>query len=208
MLQYDMQKTNMIKTKRDMKNWILLMVIGLVSTSAWSQSGTIAALRTLQETAFFNEFRELKDRSESAVKNFKTIQGRYSKEEVDNVISAYNSSADYFNAALLNIKADLMHKEKRKYLITYPDAYAKQVDADLYRAKEYYANTFQKEVIQLTNGQITGSALIALMPQILKYTQLAIEVIKRVNAELRKMNEAILDQHLVQPYRFKHWDEI
>jgi hypothetical protein len=191
-----------------MKNWLISIIIGLASTSAWSQSGTVAALKTLQETAFFNEFRELKDRSESAVKNFKTIQGRYSKEEVDNVISAYNSSADYFNAALLNIKADLMHKEKRKYLVNYPDAYSKQVDADLYRAKEYYANTFQKEVIQLTNGQITGSALIALMPQILKYTQLAIEVIRKVDAEIKKMNEAILDQHLVEPYRFKHWDEI
>jgi len=191
-----------------MKNWLVSIIIGLASTSAWSQSGTVTALKTLQETPFFNEFRELKDRSETAVKNFKTIQGRYSKEEVDNVVSAYNSSADYFNAALLNIKADLMHKEKRKYLVNYPDAYSKQVDADLYRAKEYYANTFQKEVIQLTNGQITGSALIALMPQILKYTQLAIEVIRKVDAEIKKMNEAILDQHLVEPYRFKHWDEI
>lgn len=191
-----------------MKNLLLSIITALMSASTFGQSGTVAALKTLQETAFFNEFRELKSRSESAVKNFKTIQGRYSKEEVDNVISAYNSSADYFNAALLNIKADLMHKEKRRYLINYPDAYAKQVDADLYRAKEYYANTFQKEVIQLTNGQITGSALLALMPQILKYTQLAIEVIKKVDAEIKKMNEAILDQHLVEPYRFKHWDEI
>ena len=137
-----------------------------------------------------------------------TIQGRYSKEEVDNVISAYNSSADYFNAALNNIKADLMHREKRKYLINYPEAYSKQVEADLYRAKEYYANTFQKEITQLTNGQITGSALIALLPQIMKYTKLAIEVIRKVDAEIKKMNEAILDQYLVQPYRFKHWDEI
>lgn len=198
----------MKQTTRDMKNLLLSIITALMSASTFGQSGTVAALKTLQETAFFNEFRELKSRSESAVKNFKTIQGRYSKEEVDNVISAYNSSADYFNAALLNIKADLMHKEKRRYLINYPDAYAKQVDADLYRAKEYYANTFQKEVIQLTNGQITGSALLALMPQILKYTQLAIEVIKKVDTEIKKMNEAILDQHLVEPYRFKHWDEI
>jgi len=191
-----------------MKTWLSFIITALVSTAAWSQSGAIAALTTLQETAFFNEFSELKDRSETAVKNFKTIQGRYSQAEVENVISAYNSSADYFNAALLNIKNDLMHKEKRKYLINYPEAYSKQVEADLYRAKEYYANTFQKEVIQLTNGQITGSALIALMPQILKYTQLAIEVIRRVDGEIKKMNEAILDQHLVEPYRFKHWDEI
>lgn len=185
-----------------------LIVILFCSAPACGQSGAVTALKTLQQTAFFNEFSELKDRSETAVKNFKTIQGRYSKEEVDNVISAYNSSADFFNAALQNIKADLMHREKRKYLINYPEAYSKQVEADLYRAKEYYANTFQKEVTQLTNGQITGSALIALLPQIMKYTKLAIEVIRKVDAEIKKMNEAVLDQYLVQPYRFKHWDEI
>lgn len=191
-----------------MKTWLTSIIIILASTTSWCQSGTVIALKSLQETAFFNEFRELRDRSQTAVKNFKAIQGRYSKEEVENVINAYNSSADYFNAALLNIKTDLMNKEKRKYLITYPEAYSKQVDADLYRAKEYYANTFQKEIVQLTNGQITGAAFIAMLPQILKYTQLAIEVIKRVDSEIKKMNETILDQHLVEPYRFKHWDEI
>jgi len=191
-----------------MKASLLSIILGLVSTTAFCQSGTVVALKSLQETAFFNEFRELRDRSQASVKNFKAIQDRYSKEEVENVISAYNSSADYFNAALLNIKGDLMHKEKRRYLITYPEAYSKQVEADLYRAKEYYANTFQKEVIQLTNGQITGSALIAMLPQIMKYTQLAIEVIKRVDSEIKKMNESILDQYLIEPYRFKHWDEI
>ena len=101
-----------------------------------------------------------------------------------------------------------MHKEKRKYLITYPDSYSKQVESDLYRAKEYYANTFQKEITELTNGQITGTALLVLMPQIIKYAQMAIEAIKRIDSEIKKMNEAILDQYLVEPYRFKHWDEI
>ena len=191
-----------------MRTCIITIIIALAYTASWCQSGTVPALRSLQETAFFNEFKELRDRSETAVRNFKTIQGRYSKGDVENVISAYNSSADFFNAALLNIKADLMHREKRKYLINYPEAYSKQVHADLYRAKEYYANTFQKEVTQLTNGQITGAALIALLPQIMKYTQLAIEVIRKVDAEVKKMNEAILEKYLVEPYKFKHWDEI
>ena len=190
-----------------MKTWIVSFLI-VAAYNAFGQSGSIPALRSLQETQFFNEFKELRERSQASVKNFKVIQGRYSKEQVDNVIYAYNSSADYFNAALLNIKADLMQKEKRKYLINYPDSYSKQVEADLYRAKEYYANTFQKEITELTDGQITGAALLTLLPQIIKYTQLAIEVIKKMDNEIKKMNEAILDQYLVQPYKFKRWDEI
>ncbi|HEY4655384.1 MAG TPA: hypothetical protein VIH22_12770 [Cyclobacteriaceae bacterium] len=191
-----------------MKNLLLFLVLILAVQSARSQSSSILALKSLQGTAFFNEYRELQERSQTAVKNFKLIQDRYSKEEVDNVIYAYNSSADYFNAALENIKADLLNKEKRRYLITYPESYSKQVEADLYRAKEYYANTFQKEVTALTNGQITGAALVALLPQVIKYAKLAIELIRTVDSQIKKMNETILDQYLIQPYRFKSWDEI
>lgn len=191
-----------------MKTTLLLVVLVVMASPFVRGQSAPVALKSLQNTQFFTEFKVLRERSQTAVKNFKIIQGRYSKEQVDNVIYAYNSSADYFNAALRNIKTDLMHKEKRKYLINYPEAYSKQVEADLYRAKEYYSNTFQKEVTELTNGQITGAALIALLPQILKYTQLAIEVIKRVDNEIKKMNEAVLDQYLIEPYRFKSWDEI
>lgn len=191
-----------------MKYLIITMLLFMATLSAGAQSSTVVALKSLQNTPFFTEFRELQERSQSAVRNFKVIQDRYSKEEVENVIYAYNSSAEYFNAALRNIKADLLHKEKRKYLIRYPDAYSKQVEADLYRAKEYYANTFQKEVTTLTNGQITGNALIVMLPQILKYAKLAVEVIKQVDSEIKKMNDNILEQYLVTPYRFKNWDEI
>jgi hypothetical protein len=191
-----------------MKYFIITIFLLIATLPTRAQSSTVVALKSLQNTPFFTEFAELQERSQSAVRNFKVIQDRYSKEEVENVIYAYNSSAEYFNAALRNIKADLMHKEKRKYLIRYPDAYSKQVEADLYRAKEYYSNTFQKEVTTLTNGQITGNALIMMLPQILKYAKLAVEVIKQVDSEIKKMNDAILEQYLVTPYRFKNWDEI
>lgn len=192
-----------------MKRPILIIASIILSLQvALCQSGSIIALKSLQGTAFFNEYRELRERSHAAVRNFKMIQDRFSKEEVENVIYAYNSSADYFNAALENIKADLLDKNKRRYLITYPDAYSKQVEADLYRAKEYYANTFQKEVTALTNGQITGAALIAMLPEVIKYAKLAIELIRQVDSQIKKMNEAMLDQYLIQPYRFQSWDEI
>lgn len=191
-----------------MKHALIICFAILVAHQVKSQSSSIVALKTLQSTEFFNEYRELRERSQTAVKNFKIIQNRFSKEEIDNVIYAYNSSADYFNSALQNIKADLMQKDKRRYLISYPESYSKQVEADLYRAKEYYANTFQKEVTELTNGQITGAALIALLPQVIKYAKLAIEMIREIDSQIKKMNETVLDQYLIEPYRFKSWDEI
>lgn len=191
-----------------MKKLVVLAILCIASGAGYAQSGTVVALRSVQDTEFFTEFKELRDRAHTSVKNFKLIQDRYSEMEVSNLKNTYNASADYFNAVLYNIKADMQQRDKRKYMISYPDSYSKQVEADLYRAKEYYANTFQREITELTDGQITGSALVALLPQMLKYAQLVIQMIKEVDKQIKKMNETVLNNYLIEPYRFQKWDEI
>jgi hypothetical protein len=171
-------------------------------------SSTYMALNQFLNTEFFKEFETLRLRSEKAVKDFKTIQNKYSEEDIEAVRDAYNSSAEMFNAVLLNIKNDLLHKQKRKFLVAFPEDYSKQIEADLYRAKEYYANTFQREVSQVTDGEITGVAIMALLPQLIKYTKLAMSVIKKIKAEIKKFNESLLQKYLIDPYHFKTWDEI
>lgn len=187
---------------------ITIIILMFASINLMGQSGTVTALQYLQQTDFLKQYEELKNRAESSVRNFKLVQNRYSDDEVQGVIAAYNSSAEYFNAALFNIKQDMLNKNKRKYLVTYPDAYSKQIEADLYRAKEYYANTFQREITQVTDGEITGVALLALLPEVIKYAQFAIQAIKEIRNKLKEMNEQVLDQYLIEPYKFKPWDEI
>ena len=180
----------------------------LTNSIQGQSSSTYVALNQFLNTDFFKEFQVMKQKAEKSVKDFKAIQSRYEPHEVEAVMDAYNSSAEMFNATLYNIKFDLLHKKKRKYLVEFPAEYSKQVEADLYRAKEYYANTYQREIAQVTNGEITGVAILVLLPEIIKYSKLAIEVVKKIQAEIKKFNESLLDQYLIEAYRFRMWDEI
>jgi len=190
---------------------IVSFLVGLlfIANSIFSQpSSTYIALNQFLNTDFFKEYQNLQQRAEKAVRDFKVIQNKYDEEDVEAVIDAYNSSAEMFNATLYNIKNDLLHKQKRKYIVQFPADYSKQIEADLYRAKEYYANTFQREIAQITNGEITGVAILTLLPEVIKYAKLAIEIIKKIKSEINKFNDSLLEKHLIEPYKFKTWDEI
>ncbi|MEZ4824929.1 MAG: hypothetical protein R3C61_01345 [Bacteroidia bacterium] len=170
--------------------------------------GTYEALNLFINTPFFDEFLEMRKRSEDAVKDFKAIQYRYSDEEVAMLRDHYNASAEYFNRALVNIKDDMLDKGKRKYIATYPLSYSKQVETDLRRAKEYYENTFQKEIAQITGGEITGTAFLTMLPTLLNYGKTAFAVVQKIQAEISKFNESLLQTHFYEKFRFRTWDEI
>ncbi len=189
-------------------NFISILFILMSETSFSQPSGVYFALNQFLNTDFFREYNELRDRAERSVRDFKMIQNRYSEEDIQNVADAYNASAESFNRVLENIKIDLLHREKRKYLISYPESYSKQIEADLYRAREFYANTFQKEISRVTQGEITGVALLALLPQLIKFAEAGIGIFKRIQEEIKNFNEQMLNQYLIENNRFRSWDEI
>ena len=186
----------------------LLLLITIQSTAVYSQTGVYNALNIFLGTEFFDQFEGMRKQAEDAVIRFDLVKHKYRSEDVQLIIDSYNSSAEYFNMTLYNIKNDLLDKHKRKYIINYPESYSKQVETDLRRAEEFYRDTFQKEIAELTEGEITGSALLLMIPEIIKYVKLGIEVIKKVKNEINKFNEAILNKHLIEKYRFRTWDEV
>jgi len=176
-------------------------------TSATAQS-VYGALNRFLSQDFFSEYEELRDRAEESVTQFKYIQYKYSEEDVMDVIYAYDASARYYNSVIENIKKDLLNKKKRNYMVQFPEDFAKKTEADLYKAKEFYESTFQKEIIRVTNGEITGMAFLALMPQIIGYAKTAFSIYKKIKKEMAKFNNDLLDKHLIEKYRFKTWEEI
>jgi len=173
-----------------------------------SGQSVYSALNNFLSQEFFSEYDELRDRAEKSVQQFKYVQYKYSEDEVSDVMHAYNASANYFNAVILNIKKDLLNKRKRQYMVEFSEDYAKQIEADLYRAREFYENTYQKEVIQVTNGEITGLGFLALLPKIIGYAKTAFSMYKKIKKEMDKFNDDLLNKHLVERYQFKTWDEI
>jgi hypothetical protein len=170
----------------------------LSSTSVQSQA-TYDALNKFLNTDFFNSYNEIRLRAEESVKDFKLLQTikKYSPEETKIVSDSYDASAQYFNSILHSIKDDLLDKKKRKFVIKYPDDYSKQLETDLNRAASYYANTYQQAVADLTEGEILGSALLLMLPQLIEGAELAIKLIKDM-----------LNEHLIERFRFKSWEEI
>jgi hypothetical protein len=194
-----------------MKRLFVLCALALAAGLVRGQGGIndpYYALNLFLSTDFFKQYDAMRIRAENSVKDFKRIQYRYSDEEVKAVSDAYNASAEYFNQVLYNIKGDILNKEKNKYIIQFPADYSKQIEADLYRAKDFYSNTYQKELSRVTNGELNGFAILALLPQIMQYAPMAIELFKKIQEQMKKFNENMLDQYLIQPYHFKTWDEI
>ena len=185
----------------------ILLLFFFTTQIGFSQS-VYTALNHFLSQDFFSEYEELRSRAEESVRQFKYVQHKYSEEEITNVMYGYDAAAGYFNSVLLNIKNDLLDKRKRNYMVQFSEDYAKQIEADLYRAREFYENTYQKEVIKVTNGEITGAAFLALLPKIIGYAKTAFSVYKKIKKQMKKFNEDLLDKHLIQRYKFKKWNEI
>ena len=48
----------------------------------------------------------------------------------------------------------------------------------------------------------------SLLPQIIKYAEAGISIFQRMQEEVKKFNEDMLNKYLVENNRFKMWDEI
>jgi hypothetical protein len=159
---------------------------------------------------FIVKFEEARSKAEQSVRDFKQMQAseNFSDSDVERVMDAYNASANEFNNVLYKIKDDLLDKKKRKYVIDYPDDYALQIEAELNKSKNFYANTYQKAVTEVTGGRITGMAFLLLVPEIIKYGKLAFDLFQKIKAEVKKYNDSLFQQYLIDSYRFHSWDEL
>ncbi len=191
-----------------MRKYYLSLILMLASAPLLLSQDVMVGLKQFTNTQFIREFLKLRESAETSVLAFKRRQSQYNEEDVHRVINAYNASAEYFNTVLFNIKNDLLDKQKRKFLVLYPHDYSKQIEADLYRAREFYTDTYVKEVTYLTGDAMGTGNFLAMLPTIITYLKSASELFKKIKAEMRKYNEKMLQQYLIEPYRFRSWDEI
>ncbi len=171
-------------------------------------SSTYMGLNQFLNTEFVQKYEEARNRAEQSVRDFKQIQSEFSQEDVTAVMDGYNASAERFNQVLYKIKEDLLNKQKRKFIVKYPDDYSRQIEGELNRAKEFYANNYQRQLARVTDGRITGTPLLLLLPEIIKYGKIAFQIFQTIRAEMKKYNEAMMEEYLIQPYRFRSWNEL
>jgi hypothetical protein len=165
-------------------------------------------LNQFLNTEFIHKYEEARNRAEQSVKDFKRIQSEFSQEDISAVMDGYNASAERFNQILFKVKDDLLDKQKRKFIVQFPDDYARQIEGELNRAKEFYANSYQRQLVQVTDGRITGTPFLLLLPEIIKYGKIAFQLFQSIKSEMKKYNDAMLEEYLIQPYRFRSWNEL
>ncbi len=181
----------------------------LLAVTSWAQpKSAYSGLNHFLNTDFIQKYEEARTRAERSVQDFQRIQSEFSAQDVESVMTAYNASAERFNEVLYKIKDDLLNRQKRKFIIQFPDDYSQQIESELNRAKEFYSNNYQRELLRVTDGRITGTPFLALLPDIIKYGKLAFQVFQSIRAEIKKYNDSLLEEHLIQPYRFKSWNEL
>ena len=193
------------------KYYILLILFSSLLCNVYAQrQSTFVAIGIFTNTPFFDEFQQSRERAEETVKQFKELAERkgFSEDTINRISGIYNTCAETFNKALYNIKNDMLHKQKRSYIINFPVSYSKQVERDLLAAQKTYQETFVAAVNEITEGEITGSALLTLLPQLIDVCNTAFKVLNTIKSEIRRFNADLLETTLIQPYRFRYWDEI
>jgi hypothetical protein len=159
---------------------------------------------------FMRKFEEARNNSEQSVLDFQTLHQRYKYSETDyqNVIDAYNASANEFNLVLESIKEDMLNRQTRKLITGNPENYALIVDGRLNRAKQFYANHYLAEVYRVTEGKITGSSFLAALPTIINLAEQAFMLYGKIRSEINKYNNELLSSKLVAPNSFRSFQQI
>ena len=156
------------------------------------------------------KFEEARGRAEQSVNDFKAmaeLEG-FSEQDIQLVMDAYNASANRFNDILYRVKEDLLNRQSRKFLIRYPDDYARRMEAELNTASKFYSDNYARRVAEVTQGRVQTAAFLALLPEIIKYFKVGIALFQKVKKEIKKYNGEMLEQHLIEGHRFHSWDEI
>lgn len=102
----------------------------------------------------------------------------------------------------INMVCGQILSDPRDAMIQFPEKYSKQVELDLIRACESYANTYETKLRLLTSQQgITLPELISLFGVIQSFFE-------EIKGHILQYKEAMIDKYLIKPYRFRMWDEI
>lgn len=166
------------------------------------------ALRAFLETEFLEKFKEIRLESESMVAAFKAHSGEYTPEDVSKVRKSYVRVADQFNLLLNEIKIDLLDKKKMKVIRDNPDMYSASLELKLRILQDEYAQTFEKTIAEVTGSESYSAIPLAAIIGLVKLAGDFIGYIQRSGFENRKIKEEHLNQFLIEPYKFRNWDEI
>lgn len=190
--------------------YILLLVLGLfMSTTLAAQTTKIEGpLQQFVSTSFMLKFKDVKIEAEAAVRRFKLQAHDLDPLTVQQVQTGYEQSAYRFNQLLFRVKGDFLNNKKVKYISAFPDDYLRTLELELHQLSEFYAIHFLQPLADANEENIDGSAAVLLIVELVGLTKGLFNYFSQVRQHSRQFSEKYLEEHLIQPFHFRTWDEI
>lgn len=165
-------------------------------------------LQEFVNTSFMLKFKDVKIEAEAAVRRFKLQSHQLDPIAVQQVQTGYEQSAYRFNQLLFSIKGDFLNNKKVKYIAEFPDDYLRSLELELHQLTEFYAMHFLQPLADANEEHLDGSAAILLIVELVGLTKGLFDYFSRVRQHSRQFSENYLQEHLIQPFQFRSWDEI
>lgn len=189
---------------------LLSLLIGLLfNTSLSAQNNKLEGpLQQFVNTSFMLKFKDVKIEAEAAVRRFKLQAHMLDPVAVQQVQTGYEQSAYRFNQLLYGIKGDFLNNKKVKYIAEFPDDYLRSLELELHQLTEFYSMHFLQPLADANEEHLDGSAAILLVAELIGLTKGLFDYFSRVRQHSRQFSENYLQQHLIQPFQFRSWDQI
>ncbi len=190
-----------------------LILLLLLSASAFAQPNKKVgpALSKFLNTEFMLKYRDLRIEAESAAIGVQSRKDQMKTSDIFCLRTAYDQTASRANQILEGIKQDFLNGKKLKTIAEFPEMYSDGLRYKLQDLSDFYAANFQQVLADASveqDEQIVGSAVLLLVVELIGLTKGLTNYFAEIKREARQYTEAHLQENLVQPYRWRYWDEL
>ncbi len=173
-----------------------------------SQKKLDKALQGFLNTAFMDRYREIKLEAESLAGTFKALSQKFSPKEVGRVRHSYNKIATKFNILLTEVKNDFMDRKKLKLIRKEPEMYSNSLQFKLSELKDEYSEEFERSVAEITGSEVYAAVPLGAILGLIKLSIDFTNFLASASYEARRVKEEHLMMYLMEPYRFRSWEDI
>lgn len=185
---------------------MLLCAANLLSAQPNKKVGP--ALSKFLNTEFMTKFRDLRIEAESAAINIQSRKEEMKPADLMRLRSAYDQTASRANGLLENIKQDFLNSKKLKSIAEFPDMYSDGLRYKLQELSDFYTANFQQVLADAQVKNVDGSAVLLLVVELISLSKGLSDYFAAIHRESRHYTEVHLQENLVQPYRWRYWDEM
>lgn len=197
-----------------MKNLLLLPILLLCVCSyseAQPNKKVGPALSNFLNTEFMVKFRDLRISAESASLQVQSNPTGLAQADVFRLRSAYDQTATRSNQLLENIKQDFLNPKKLQTIAEFPEMYSDGLRYKLQELSDFHTANFQQALADAAvkgYDDVDGGPMLLLFLELISLTKGLTGYFSDIRRESRMYSESYLQEHLVQPYRWRYWDEL